>query len=397
MIGFSLVRYFGTSFVPAAFCAIVSAVEPLQLMAQRYILPESLSMFVFACFLLASFSYLKTSSLSQLALIQIVGVVLVSLRLTFLAIVIALAVLLPLLSRRALSFWKSLRRTGRVNWIRGLRYVVVPLVFSLAVSQGLLFGYRYLYGDVIGKPPAYLYRDGLFLLADITPIVRPSDYPIASRRDTLFASVKYPLADPRERAQQRWAPGGLCDVLVQDAGGNEDLANTRARQTALHAMWRDPLGVAALAATTYGEYFHYTLLRSELLIEQGRNSTLLPREKEMLQNVFGIDASRRGFESLTKKWESHATLWCWFVIAAPLLYVTYLLIYRKRVGAAHVVCAACAVILMIEAVVPVEHPVTRDLTPLAWLTILMIGTTQRAVVGRLSKIAARGGSFTVSE
>jgi hypothetical protein len=157
LIGVCLVRYFAAGFVIAAVCSFACAIEPLQLAAERYVSTESIATFVFALFLLAAFSYLKTSSLSTLALVQILGALLVTLQLTLLPIALAMSIVLPVLSRRAISFWRSWRRFG-IKWINGLRFIVTPLLVSLLLSQTLLHAYRHLYGALLDKPPAYTYR-----------------------------------------------------------------------------------------------------------------------------------------------------------------------------------------------------------------------------------------------
>jgi hypothetical protein len=157
LVGVCLLRYFASGFRIAALCALACAVEPLQLAAERSVSAESIATFVFAVFLLAAFSYLKTSSVSTLALVQILGALLITLRLRFLPIVLTMSIVLPILSRRAISFWRSSRRFG-INWINGLRFVFAPLLVSIILSQTLLFAYRHLYGELLDKPPAYTYR-----------------------------------------------------------------------------------------------------------------------------------------------------------------------------------------------------------------------------------------------
>jgi hypothetical protein len=169
LIAVCLVRYFATGFAVAALCSVACAVEPLQLVAERCVLTESVVTFTFAVFLLAVFSYLKTSSLSLLALIQIIVVMLVSLRLSFVPLAWIASFLIPLASRRAISFWRSSRqamhrKTGGMKWIGGVRFVLVPLFFSILLSQCLLFGYRHLYGELLQKPAAYAYG------ADVAPV-----------------------------------------------------------------------------------------------------------------------------------------------------------------------------------------------------------------------------------
>ncbi len=157
LVGVCLVRYFGTGFTIAAVCSLGCAIEPLQLAAERRVLTESVATFIFAVFLLTAFSYLKTSSVSTLALVQIIGVLLVSTGLRFLPIVLTLSFLLPVLSRRAVSFWRS-SLGHRIHWMNGVRFVLLPLLVSVVLSQALLFAYRHLYGELLDRPPAYTYR-----------------------------------------------------------------------------------------------------------------------------------------------------------------------------------------------------------------------------------------------
>jgi hypothetical protein len=170
LIAACLVRYFATGFMLAAVCSVACAVEPLQLIAERYVLTESVLTFVFAVFLVAVFSYLKTSSLSLLALIQIIAVILISLRASFVPLAWIASISIPLCSRRAISFWRSSRQSmrrssGGIKWISGLRFVLVPLFFSILLSQSLLLGYRHLYGELLQRPPAYTYGTDLARVA----------------------------------------------------------------------------------------------------------------------------------------------------------------------------------------------------------------------------------------
>ncbi len=157
LVGVCLVRYFGTRFTIAAVCSLGCAVEPLQLAAERRVLTESVATFIFAVFLLTAFSYLKTSSISTLAFVQIIGVLLVSTGLRFLPIVLVLSCLLPVVSRRAISFWRS-SHGFRIQWVNAVRFVLLPLLLSVVLSQSLLFAYRHLHEELLDRPPVYTNR-----------------------------------------------------------------------------------------------------------------------------------------------------------------------------------------------------------------------------------------------
>ena len=373
LVAVCLVRYFAATFPVAGLCALACAVEPLQLLQERYVLTESIAVFVFALFVWLMFSYVKTSAVSTLALTQIVGVLLISLRINFLPVVVVMSFILPLLSRRAISVVRSSQRAG-IKWIGGLRFVLLPVLISIVISQTLLFGYRHLYGELLDSPPAYSYRDGLALAADFAPIVQPIDFPIEGERQMLFKSIRFPMSDPQNRRAQRWMEGGFCDVLYRETGGNEDEANRLARETAMRAIERDPWGVVKLTFLTYREYFDYSSLKWNLQLEEGRYVEALPREAQMIKDVFGIDVAKRGFSSLTKSWHERSVIWCWFLLVMPVFYAVSLFASWRRVRAPQVICGLCGIVLLAGAVIPVESPNPRHLLPLAWLAFIMIGS-----------------------
>jgi len=84
---------------PLAFAAgILCALEPIQLLYERYVMAEAVSLFVFALYLVAIFRYLQQPRLTMLSLVQLLGVTAVSLRLSFLPVVLVNAGGLPLLA-----------------------------------------------------------------------------------------------------------------------------------------------------------------------------------------------------------------------------------------------------------------------------------------------------------
>ncbi len=378
LVGFSLLRFFAVAFPVAASLTLLCAAEPLQLVSERYILTEAFGTFVFAVLLVAAFAYLRLSSFSLLALIQILGVSLVTLRVSALPLVVTLSILLPLLSRRAMSVWKSLRRSlrgtsARVTWARGLRFIALPLVFSIGFSQLMLFGYRLIYGALTGGPAAYTHADGLFLAADLAPVIKPLDFPVPATRDAVFRSIKYPLSDPDLRSAQRLFPGGLDDSITRAGRASEVEANRLARDTAWNALRRDPLAAVRLALSTYAEYFDYNKLKSFVLLEQ-RGVPPLPRDIDMMKVTFGLDVRQRNLNSWTKTWEQHAILWYWFLLIVPLVFPLALVANLRRATTAHLICAVCALAFLFDAIAPVEFPDPRYLTTLAWLAFLMIGS-----------------------
>jgi hypothetical protein len=274
-------------------------------------------------FLVAIFSYLKTSSLSLLALIQILAVLLVTLRISFVPAAWIASFLIPLASRRAMSFWRSSRQSirrgsGGIKWISAVRFVLLPLLFSILLSQSLLFGYRRLYSELLRQPAAYPNRAGLPLSAEVAP--------------------------------------------------------------------RDSSGALKQAASRYAEYFNADRLRRSLQLDEGQFVDALPGETQAINVAFGIDVTKQSFTlptmSLTRKWEERSVIWCWFVILLPLLYPVYLAVNWPRVRVPHIIVGLCGLILLLEAVMPIESPSPRYLTTLAWLEFLMIGSAGTRLLKR---------------
>jgi hypothetical protein len=275
--------------------------------------------FTFAVFLLAIFSYLKTSSLSLLALLQIIAVVLVSLHASFVPLAWIASLLIPLASRRAISFWRSSRqamhrKTGGIKWISGVRFVLLPLFFSILLSQCLLFGYRRLYEELLHRPPAYAYGSGLLTPPKVPPV--------------------------------------------------------------------GALGLLKLAASNYAEYFDANRLRWSLQQDQAQFVDALPGETQAVKVAFGIDVHSPSPASLIGKWEERCLIWCWCVVLLPLVYPVYLALNWRRIRMPHIIVGLCGLILLLQAVLPVESPNPRYLTTLAWLAFLMVGSVGRRLLKR---------------
>jgi hypothetical protein len=370
IVGVCLVRYFRANFVLAALCSIGCALEPLQLMFERFVMTEALSTFVLALLLLLSFSYLKTGGLPVLALIQIVAVFLFSLRYSYLPLVLVLSVLLPLLAKPPDFLGTKIKGP---HWAGRLTPVVLSLVISVGLSQMLLLGYRHLYGSLVHGPAEYSSQDGIFLVADMAPIIKPIDFPLAEKRDTVFGSLRFPLADPEMRRSHRWLEGGLCRA-IQTVGGNEAEANRLARKTALRAMKRDPLGVLKLGAFTFGEFFNHERVKWNLELDQGQYVGPTSGDVEMLKRSFGVDVTKRTFTSFTKRWEEHSVWWCGALVALPLVYVVFLALNWSRITAPEILCAVTALTLLASAVIPVEIPNPRYIIALGWIAFLLIGS-----------------------
>lgn len=365
IVAWCLFRYFGTGFGIAGFYGVMNAIEPLQLMSERFIMTESLATFGFALLIWWSLSYLEKGRISGVILVQLVGVVLVSLRYSFLPLVLVLSVAVPLLS------------------VRSRERAILGLLVAVSLSQGLLLGYRHLYGFLAHQPAAYLSRDGDFLIADVAPLIEPSDFPDPKKRKAFFDKVTIPRRDPDLRRSHRWLPGGLCDSLLQVANGDELVANRLAKKTALTAIKRDPLGVMKLGAFTWGQFYRFEKLKWMLRLDQGQFVQPTPDDVKMLTGWFGIDPRQRTFTSLTKRWEESSALWCSLMVSLPVLYAFELAVHWRQATRYDLLCLLSAWVILATSVIPVEIANPRYLTPLPWLAVLILGSIGARLGNRL--------------
>src|SRR5918996_75680 len=82
------------SFVFGVLCAL----DPLQLVWERYVMTETFSLFVYVLVLYWSLSYLRDQRLWQLAVVQALSVLLIGFRMSYLLVVQACTILLPLIA-----------------------------------------------------------------------------------------------------------------------------------------------------------------------------------------------------------------------------------------------------------------------------------------------------------
>jgi hypothetical protein len=88
--------------------------------------------------------------------------------------------------------------------------------------------------------------------------------------------------------------------------------------------------------------------------------------------------------------------WCWLMVTLPLLYACEIVLRRPQTARFDLLLFLAAACILAAAVVPVEIANPRYLTPLPWLSVLILGVLparhnlfpQRAVGSSRSELAA---------
>lgn len=398
LVGLCLVRYFNARFWVAAPFALLCAVEPLQLFSERMVMTEAVSTFLFAVYVALGLAYLKRGSLLVLAIAQIVSVALISIRISYLSIVVANSLLLPLLGPEARPMWsnawqrvmKSRKMEGRGGPAFNPRWFAIHLAISLIVSQGFLYGYRVKNSKLTGFPPAYMYTDGPFLLGDWAPIVQPIDVSDPVFRKKIFGPLTVPLKNRAARDAHHFAPGGLrstIEAATKKRDGSIDVvgANEVAKQIAIHAVERDPLGLLKLSAETFADYFNRRYFLSNIELDEGAHHPVPKQFSDEIWKYFHARYQQLEPGSLTQRWHHAAVPWYLFLLFVPPIFTCLAFGAQSVYAPQWVFLGFMAWAVVLQAVALSAGPTERYLMPLAWLVFPMIGAVITSGASRWSK------------
>src|SRR4029450_7671059 len=222
---------------------LLCSLDPMQLVWQRYVMTETISLFFYVLMLLFSFLYLKERRLWQLAIFQILSVLVISFRVSYLLVVQISGFLLPII-----AFLPEIRAAFRKHSSTLSRMLVMRSAgLHLALSILLMFvlqqGYQQLNGRLANREPAYLYNGGFSVLAAWAPALKPSDSPDPRLSELIAEGDQFQLNDILLRHDQLYSPGHLIKRWIH-IERNAIISNQVAKQTALHALLRRPMGIA---------------------------------------------------------------------------------------------------------------------------------------------------------
>jgi hypothetical protein len=152
------------------------ALDPLQLVWERYILTETLSLCLYAFVLAYSLAYLKHRRLRDIIIVQLVAVLLIGFRMSYLLVVQVSTILLPLIAFLPELCTSAVKRAASSPPRLALgRKAAGHCVLSVALMLGLHAGYKSVNGLLSHREPGYLYSTGVHLIATWAPALEPSD------------------------------------------------------------------------------------------------------------------------------------------------------------------------------------------------------------------------------
>jgi hypothetical protein len=356
------------SFLFGSLCAL----DPCQLVWERYIMTETFSLLAYVLVLYWSLAYLRDRRIWQLAIVQVLSVVLIGFRMSYLLVVQVCTVLLPIIAfaAYALPMFRN-RSKARIPLQRlagtGFGHLLISVALML-VTHG---AYKQANGILSQREPGYLYDAGTHLVSIWAPVLRPSDATDPRFRDLIANGHEFKMRDLRLRDAQQFGEGFLMSRwrAIERSAKKRDRVVT---ETAMNVLRRHPLDVVGLTLKTYMQYWGAQSMKSRAQLDLGYNQ-LTDDQIKTLAEKFGFTTVNR-FPgrpfSFSQKYFVGAWPYYFIVILAPLTCAIATWIARYRAFAFLFFVHASILMLVVTALS--SRACIRYLQPVSILTLLSI-------------------------
>lgn len=382
--------FFGLASSLAYFFGVLCSLDPLQLVWERYVMTETVSLFFYVFTLFFSFLYLKQQRLWQLAIVEILSVLAIGFRMSYLLVAQVSAVLLPLI-----AFFPEIRAVFRKHFsIRlkasGLKSAGLHLAFSVLFMFVLLQGYRQFNGRLARREPALLHNTGLSVLTTWAPVLKPTDSPDPRLSELIAKGNDFRLNDVWSRDGQLYSPGGLVDRWKQ-IEPNAIISNRIAKQTALNALLRHPMDVLTLGAKTFLHYWNFNHIGRQAKLELGKMRNNWPKtEKWDVAAHFHLQppsARENKTKTLSQRLFLRSQPYYYVVLLSPIICVG--LIFFLSESYVFLLCLHSWILFGTITILSKDASV-RYLQPMSLLTILIFAALLKAVIDRRSQTTSIG-------
>ena len=358
----------GLSFLFGLLCAL----DPCQLVWERYVMTESFSLLVYVLVLYWSLAYLRERRLWQLAVVQALSVLLIGFRMSYLLVVQACTILLPIIAFARCALPRLRKRSEPQTPGAGVLTIgLVHVIASVAMMFVMHGAYKYANGRFSHREPAYLYDVGDHLAAIWAPTLEPSDATDPRFGEIIANGQQFKIKDLDLRNAQQYGPGMLMDrwrEIEKDPRKNDRVA----RKTATNALRRRPLEVVGLAVKTYMEYWNPESIWRYARIDLGYGK-LTDDQVKMLAERFGFQTVKQLPAlpySLLQEYFLAALSYYFIVVVSPLVCAFATWLSRHRAFAFLLFIHASILMVVVTALSP--QACIRYLQPVSVLTLLSI-------------------------
>ena len=377
LAGYILNRFLSINMAVARVFAVLCANAPIQLMYERYVLTETISLLFFVIFITTAFCYLQKPRIRTLITVNLSGVILIAFRLSYLPVVLSGAVIVPFLAFFSIPPGRdSDIAEDRWNGKPGIKKRVIVsclhIVLSCLLTYGLHSAYKIINGRLSDKPPAYQYCDGYHLIASWAPLLEKEDFAdprLEGYNKQYFYII---LKDRFQRMNQRWSYYGITNY-IHHMDDSRVKTNKIAHDTAMHILYRDPFGIIKLAWQGYMDYWDMKLLKKNLLedrcIREFPNKLL-----EILKSNYHIYGEGLRFQkTLTNQYFLNAIPWYMVLFCLPLIIVITIIMDKRRRLLFLIPLSLFALLLMVNSTILVHRNTMRFFHPDEWIVILFLG------------------------
>ena len=374
LAGYILNRFLFVKPVVATLVSLLCAVAPLQLLYERYVMTESVSLLLFALFVTIGYYYLRHPKIRTLLVLDLAGVFLIAFRLSYLPCVLIGAVVVPALVFFRHDDGQNRGNTGgsRIRKIGNRKRVWIHILLSCLFTYGLHYGYKLINGTLSNNRPAYQYRTGDHLLASWAPLLEEVDFSDPEIAGYFSSEYLFDLKDRFQRMNHRWSQFGLVGYMVQLYGSRAE-ANEAAYATAMNILHRDPLGIVGLALRSYADYWNVALLKKNLLIDRSGKEYPAPLI-EILKSHYHINAEGLGFrKTLTNQYFFNAIPWFMVLFSLPLVIAAVLFIDKGRRLIPLALLGSYGLLLLINSTVLIHRNTMRFFHPAEWIALIFLG------------------------
>ena len=358
----------GLSFLFGLLCVL----DPLQLVWERYVMTETFSLLVYVLVLYWSLAYLRDRRLWQLAVVQALSVLLIGFRMSYLVVVQACTILLPLIAFARCALPVLGKRSdpdtlGAGVLTTGLTHVIASIVMMFVMHGA----YKYANGWLSKREPAYLYETGAHLAAVWAPALEPSDATDPRFGELIATGHQFQIKDLHLRNAQQYREGFLIKRwrgIEKKRGKNERTL----RETAINALRHRPLAIVGLTVQTYMEYWNPGRIRWYARTDLGYGK-LRDDQVETIAEKFGFTPVKQlSAQPLSLLQQYFLAAWPYYfvVVVSPLICAIATWLSRDRALALLLFVNASILLVVMTALSPQAG--VRYIQPLSLLTLLSI-------------------------
>ena len=369
---------------------LICALDPCQLVWERYVMTETFSLFVYVLVLYWSLLYLRDRRIWQLAVVQALSVVLIGFRMSYLLVVLACTILLPLIAF-ALAPMRAVRNQSDPRRLSPLATGFAHVVASLAIMLLMHGAYKEVYGKLSKRESAYLHDSGAHLVSVWAPVLEPSDATDSRLGELIANGHQFKIHDLTLRNAQHFGEDFLIDRW-RKIEKKRRKSDRIAKETAMNALRRRPLQIVGLAMKTYMGYWGIASIQSYAREDLGYGELTEEQVKVLAEKFRFITVKLLPAQpfSLLQRYFLAGWPYYFIVVVSPLTCALATWVSRQRAFALLLFIHVSILMVVVTALSP--QACIRYLQPVSLLTLLSIAVCVDCLARRARPAAMQSAS-----